>query len=73
MNCTKFVTVIGVMATDVAAAYPAVFQAAITWTESLPVIALDVVKHAPDATARIVKMILLATLNHSYTDRRLIY
>jgi hypothetical protein len=54
MTLTMFVNVSGVTATAVAAANPAVFQSAITWAECLPAIALAVVKHAPDPTARIV-------------------
>ena len=56
ITLTMLVNVSGVMATAVAVANPAVFQSAITWADCLPVIALAVVKHAPDPTARIVKM-----------------
>jgi len=45
-----------VIATAVAAANPAVFQLATVCAEYLPVIALAVVKHAPDPIARTVKM-----------------
>ena len=51
-----FVKVRGLTTTAVAAAYPAVFQLATVWAEYLPVIALAVVKHAPDPTASTVKM-----------------
>ena len=47
---TMFVRVSGVTATAVVAANPTEFQLATVYLEYLPIIALTVVKHAPEAT-----------------------